>query len=339
MRHGSAAPSIGPEGFICCLLGDEQYALHAADVRIVARAEQMRVEPTTPAGRVGMLAHAGRELPVYSLSALFGRAADRSGLDRHVIVSRGATGEAYGLLVDRMLRAPGNPGRLLPIPATVGQLAAEWFDGLLTFGGDLSCLVLSPSALDPRRPSGVTRVTNMPGQPPQVTARRAPAEIVATFTSDALPDIGIRRFALGAHRVAAVAQSLPAIPVPGASAWVAQLGRWRDHAVPILSFNGRSQAPHLNGSRRCLVVRTGGRYSGGFVAFAVNADIELHRATGATAGSSDQSTADAEFVVGVYNVGQEPVAFLDVDRLAAGGPVTRGVSKTRPASEPLPLVV
>jgi chemotaxis signal transduction protein len=345
MRHTNAVSSTGPEGFICCLLGHEQYALHAADVRIVARAEQMRLEATTSAGRVGTLEHGGRPLPVYSLSALFGRTPDRSGLDRHVIVTRGAGGESYGLLVDRLLRAPADhPGRLLPIPATVGPVAAAWFHGLLTFGGDLSCLVLSPAALDPRHPAEMARPadTHVPADAVRrMSGRRDPVEIVATFTSDALPNIGIRRFALGAHRVAAVAQALPSIAIPGAVAWVAELARWRDYAVPVLSFNAGAPSGVTNGSRRCLVVRTGGRYSGGFVAFAVNADIDLHRATSANGDAALSRPVDAEFVIGIYMVGPDPVALLDIDRLAAGVSTrrTRAVPAQAAAIEPLPVVV
>lgn len=340
MRHASAA-STGPGGFICCLLGQEQYALHAADVRIAARAEQMRLESTSAAGRVGTLTHGGHDLPVYSLSALFGRTPDRSGIDRHVIVTRGAGGNAYGLLVDRMLRAPSeHPGQLLPIPASVGGVAAEWFDGMLGFGDDLSCLVLSTSALDPRRPAGAPRTDGRAERVVRRVAARSAAavEIVTTFTSDALPAIGIGRFALGASRVAAVTQALPSIPIPGAAPWVAQLGAWRDHAVPVISFNTNAH-DYRNGSRRYLVVRTGGRFSGGFVAFAVGDDIELHRATEASADPAIQRV-DAPFVIGTYMVGSQPVALLDIDKLASGGvPAASRRPAPKPAPQPLPLVV
>ncbi len=344
MRHASATSSTGPGGFICCLLGHEQYALYAADVRIVARAEQMRLETTEAGGCVGTLQHAGRAVPVYSLSALFGRSPDRSGLDRHIIVARGAGGNALGLLVDRMLRAPaGQPGQILPIPNAVGPVAAEWFHGLLTFGDELSCLVLSPAALDPRRSPESTRVAEgaTAGRAvPGAHGHRPPAEIVATFTSAELPAIGVRRFALGAYRVAAVAQSLPSIAIPGAAGWISGLAWWREHAVPILSFNGESLAGRGSRSRRWLVVRTGGRFSGGFVAFEVNADIELHRATGNDAEPPIRPPADADFVIGIYLVGREPVALIDIDRLTAGGSGSwaRRVSQVDIA-EPLPLVV
>lgn len=293
------------DGFLCCLVGADQYALRGVDVALVTRADEMRASAADD-GRVGVLPRPGEEIPVYSLAALLGGRRDARTADRHVVVT-GAAGSRYGLLVDRLVRSGGDGASVVPLPSVVGGAAVRWFEGLLSLQ-ETSCLVLAPEGLRPggHAPAG--------GAAAPSAARLRPAPevsgLVLTFSSAALPSAAVKRHAVSAARVAAVVQSMPLVPVPGCGPHVAALGAWRSAAVVVLDFS--RGAAVTAGSRRFLVLRCG---QGAQIAIAVDADTALLRATADNVVAA--ANVPAGYVRGVFTIGGEDVALVDVDRLAA----------------------
>lgn len=299
-------------GVVCCLVGEEQFALHGHDVRLVTRADGMRPE----AGlnhRVGTIRHRDEVVPVYSLAGLIGRA-KRAASDSHVVVTN-AGHASLGILVDRAVRSKHVEKReLLPLPALVGPLARRWFDGILRVG-DVSCLLLRPSGLLAGATAERRELPPPPAPRPGPTSTRAAvaANMVVLFSSAALPGGREQRYALPAPQVAAIVQALPALQLPGAPAFVKELAWWQGAAVPILDFGERTVASDK--CNRHLLAR--GR-DGGWMGFAVDADVTLYRAA-----ADDQLVRQAQrssaFVAGVFVVGEEQVALLNLDALVAFG--------------------
>ena len=302
--------TAGLNGFVCCVLGQEQYAIRGSEVRNVARAEQMREEAAAGA-RVGSIRHGGEEVPVYSLAALLGRAHDRGAFDRHIVVTRGAR-RAMALLVDRVVRTPADEqARVLPLPNLVGERALRRFEGLLRYE-DWSYLVLSPASLDPDAREG--RLPARPRSRSKITAAAGGADMVAVFSSPSLPRCPADRYAIEARRVEALVQALPSIPIPGAAPHVTALGWWRDETVPLLSFHNAGAGASSPARQRYIVVRCGSDAQSAYVAFAVVGDVALHRATREDA-LVPFDRKEIDFVRGVFSTGDEDVALLDLDRL------------------------
>ena len=296
-------------GFVCCIVGEQQYAVRGRDVRNVARAERLRPAHGRD-GLAGTIHHAGGDVPVYSLASMVGLHEDRRAADRHVLVTRGA-GRDFGLLVDRVVRTPADDrARVLPLPAVVGDGALRRFEGLLQHR-DWSYLVLSPSSLDPdarsRRP--------LTKRPRSRRLAAGGADIVAVFGSPSLPPCPADRYAIEARHVEALAQSLQTLPVPGAAPHVAAIASWRDEVAPVLSFADR--AGDTSAARqRFIVVRCSLAAEDTCVAFAVAGDVALHRATRAdTTVPFDPSRSP--YVRGVFAINDERVALLDLARLLA----------------------
>ena len=294
------------DGFLCCLVGADQYALHGTDVTLVARAEELRAEQHAD-GRIGSLARRGSDIPVYSLSHLVGGSRDPRVTDRHIVVT-GGDRAPFGLLVDRIVRAAGAGADLLALPSVVGGAAAKWFGGLLTLQ-ETSCLVLAPEGLRPGAAASVRGAA-------AIRSRAAdPGDsirsLALTFSSEALPAVdGVAQFAVSAARVSAVVQSIALVLLPGCDAHIAGLGCWRRSAVAVVDFSAGAIATQL--ARRFLMMRCD---SGALVALAVDADTSLRRAA-----PTDLRAAPgcAEHVRGIFRMDGAAVALLDVDRLASG---------------------
>lgn len=312
----------GLDGIVRCVVGHEQYALRGAAVKAVARAEQVSI--AAGGVRAGTLRHRGDAVPVYSLAGLLGRAVARPVPDNHIVVTEGASGP-IGLLVDHLIRIAHGDARVAPLPPVVGPAAAAWFEGLLEIDG-VACLMISPSGVDPAAPP---RAPRDPGR----AAATAPAgggaaaDIVVIFSSPALPAGAASHYAVSARRVGAVVQTVQAVALPGRPAYVRELAWWRDAAVVVLDFRGAGsnsvQAPEQarrGSGMRYLVVGGGPVSARAFAAFEVDADMRLHKASG-----DDRRIAAAygpDFVRGVFSVGGDAVALLDVDALLvhAGAP-------------------
>jgi chemotaxis signal transduction protein len=296
----------GLDAYLCCIAGADQYALRGASVRLVARAEQLRREETDD-GRIGVLTSGGNDIPVYSLPALLGGARDGRTADRHVVVT-GQGDETFGLLVDRVVRAPMGAARELPLPSIVGADAARWFTGLLT-QAESSCLVLNPEGLG-------RRATAPPSVRPTLRPRRVPlpeavADLVFVFTSAALPPYEGARHALHASRLSAIVQTMASVPLPGCAPHIAALGAWRENAVPVIDYSRGAIATRTSG--RFAVLRT---QAATLVALPINVDASLRHAT-----PDDRRAVEAgaaPHVRGVFQSGDERIALLDLERVAAG---------------------
>lgn len=292
-------------GIVCCDVDRERFAFHGGDVHLVVRAEQIVAEPAHD-GRVGVLHQGGIPVPVYTLAGILGLPAAPARAASHVVVTNGARG-SFGVVVDRAVRVGlAERFNVLPLPRFVGPSARRWFGGLL-IGADLSCLLLSPEGLEPGGRSRMHMPVEPPRTPPQSRPMR-PAEIVVSFTTSALPPCDGDRYALAAHQIGAVVQALPSVPLPGAPDFVTALSWWQGHALPLLDFG-------KNGSRvprsRHLLIRT---RDGAYAGLPVDADISLRRA-----GADDRQVrgGSAPFVTGLFTVGSERVALIDVDALVA----------------------
>lgn len=321
--------TAGLDGFVCCVLGDEQYAIRGSEVRNVARAEQM-VEQSAEGARVGAIRYGGEQVPVYSLAALLDRGPDIRTFDRHIVVTRGAR-RPMGLLVDRVVRAPVDEhSKVLPLPAVVGGVALRRFEGLLRHG-ELSYLVLSPGSLDPEARGARPPVRTW--RRPKASAAPGGADMVAVLTSPSLPKCPADRYAIEARRVEALVQALPSLSMPGAAPHVMALGWWRDEAVPILAFehDGKDVSPSR---QRFVIVRCGPDVESACVAFAVTGDISLHRATREDT-LVPSELRHIEYVRGVFSAGDEDVALLDIDILLSR---TRK-SAPQPVRDAVPVLI
>jgi chemotaxis signal transduction protein len=309
VNHGAGRD----EGILRCFAGSEQYAFRTADVRHVARAEQLRDEAADD-GRVGALRLAGQHVPVYPLARVLGRAtASALSGDQHVAVT-GDRDELVGWLIDRVARtASPDRGAVAPIPRTLGWPASKWFEALVTFGDDDSALLIAPHHLNPRAVTS-TELDDAPVfDAPRIDARDPRAEPVAMlFSTDSLPPSAARRYALSGRQVAGIVQPTTPIPVPGCADHVVGVTRWRESVVPIIDFRrGDAAAPVTN--RRRLIAQGGPRSHGSLIGFSIDTEIVMQRPS-----ADQQLRTDIEcpaFCSGMFDVNGEIVGLLDLDSL------------------------
>ena len=293
------------EGVVCCTLGRERFAFRNADVRLVARAEQMRVSASAN-GRLGVLYHGDVAVPVYRLAALLGLRSHESSDARHIVVTSGAAGP-FGVLSDHAVRfAAADRYEVLPLPDFVGSRAGSWFAGMLQ-AGELFCPLLSAAGIEPGPTPRAHHGVAAPRSGRDRIAQARATDLIVTFRSAALPACDGDRYAICARQIAAVVQSLPSIPLPGASSFVRGVSSWHESAVPIVDFVGRGAPVHA----RHLLVRTPG---GGCAALPVEPDITLRHASSAHRQLNPGSTP---FVIGLFAAGDERLALIDVDALVA----------------------
>jgi chemotaxis signal transduction protein len=314
MTTGLVDPrALREDTLVCCAVGDTQYALRGSEVRQIVRVEQMRAAPGR-GGRVGTLDEGGdRAIPVFRLADILGHGAPRGtqGAGHHIAVT-GERGQAVGWLVDRVARTPvSEDAQVVSLPALVGGTAALWFDALVRLG-DHSMLLLAPESLNPlaRRKAPAATAAAAP-------ARQAAAEpgerIVLLFSTPALPVCPAARFAISGRRIAAITQPEPPIPVPGSARHVAGLVWWRHAVVPVIDFRGPGEHDDPASRRRHIVAQCGARLGSSLVALPVDPESAMHRP-----GPEDHRAAGVPappFVSGVFEVGGETVALLDLDAL------------------------
>ncbi|HZT78417.1 MAG TPA: chemotaxis protein CheW [Vicinamibacterales bacterium] len=298
------------DAFVCCGVGEEQYALRAMDVRQIVRSERIR-EAASADGRVGVLEFAGAIVPVFPLGRALGRPAARvsTASGGHVVVT-GGDRDLIGWLVDGIERTPiGDDCVIAPLPPIVGPRAARWFSAIVR-DRDRSMLLLAPRGAQPANRPRVRVGAAVPGP----ADRCVPAVIV--FGSPALPPADVARFALSCRRVVAVAQDLSLTIVPGSARHVAGLAWWRDAVMPVIDFRG-AIASDAGGRRRCLVARGSERWGAAYVALPVDADLVMHRPSAEDRVSVD--VACPRFASGVFDVGgTHRMALLDLDALLTG---------------------
>ena len=277
-------------GFVCLAVGDEQYAVRADRVRLIARAEQTIDVPVCPMAGVFDVAAAGR--------------------GQHVVVIDGPGGP-IGWSVDRVQRAPLSASTVMPLPSLVGSRAAAWFEGVVVID-DRATLVLSegsqpaqPPIRQPAPPSSVGRVAS---------------SFVITFTTPALPAFdGGDRYALSARQVVSVAASLASVRVPGGPPHVAGVAVCNGELATIVDVRPSADRPESAGrALRLLVARTGARWMNEAIAFPVGAAVSLQRPTPEERAQPAADTP-APFLHGLFQVAGERIGLLNLDAMGQGG--------------------
>jgi chemotaxis signal transduction protein len=309
------------EGLVCCTAGDREFALRGADVRQIVPAEKMRA-----VGGDDMIAGTldldGQAVPVFRLESVLGRTASPRhprGGSCHIAVT-GDGSEIVGWLVDQVVRTPlSDDTKMSPLPAIIGPAARSWFEALVKRDGT-SMLLIAPQYLNPLAQQTVNPNARAAFAPVgQGKTADASEPIVLLFSTPALPRCAATRFALSGRQVAAIAQPMSTIPVPGSATYVTGVAWWRDLVVPVIDFRGWSEQDDGAERRRQLIAQCGPRLGNALVAFEVDAEIALHRP-----GAGDQKAAGVQcppFAAGMFDIGGEPVALLDLDLLLwAGAP-------------------
>jgi len=305
------------EDIVCCTVGGDQYALRGGDVRQISRGEEMTVTPGA-GGRVGTIDVSGRPVPVFALGRALGQRGTLAAASRGHIAVTGASDDAVGWLVDRVVRLRSTGLSLVPLPPVLGTVAATWFEALVRQNDSLMLLV-APQRLDPGRTSAAQPVSATPVPRTGAAAGGRNERLVAIFSTPAMPHSEACRFALSARQVAAIVQPFPSIAVPGSGRHVRGVGWWRDAAVTLIDFRPADDASAAASRTRWLVVRCSARLGGACVAFPIDTDITLHRA-----GAGDRQVAESTppaFASGLFAVGGETVALIDIDALLSRAPI------------------
>jgi chemotaxis signal transduction protein len=306
-------------------VGDKQYAIRGGDVRQIVRVEKMRTVAGSD-GSVGTLELAGQPVPVFRLGSVLGRTggAQRNAPNSggHHIAVTGEGSELVGWLVDRVVRTPlSQDAQIVALPAVVGPAATSWFEALVKVGGT-SILLLAPQSLNPLSPRQPRAgAIGSSAAPAEKKPGDSAEQIALLFSTPALPRCAAPRFALSGRQVAAISQPMSPIPVPGSAPYVSGVAWWRNLVVPVIDFRGPGEHDDEAQRRRQLIAQCGSRLGNTLVAFAVDAEIALHRP-----GTGDERAAGVpcpSFAAGVFDIGGEPVALLDLDSLLA--PVQRHV--------------
>ena len=304
------------KGLLRCRIGRDEFAMRAAEVRHVARADQMRADGGAD-GRIGSLALGGHSVPVFAMSTAMGLGdADAPVVsDQHIAVT-GEPHQLVGWLIDHVGRTVAD-GRIAPLPASIGGAARRWFEGVVTFTeGDVPLLLVSPRQLDPLH--DVVEAPPLADLAEDVTVIETSTSaqpVALIFSTDALPASAARRFALSGRQVAAITQPTLPIAVPGSARHVAGLTLWRNTAVPVLDF--REEGDRVTAGERQLIARckSGGRSS--LVAFLIDAEIAMHHP------DTQNKSLDVPcppFSSGMFDIDGEAVALLDVDALLTLSP-------------------
>jgi chemotaxis signal transduction protein len=322
--------SVRDEGLVCCAVGDDTYALRGADVHQLVRVEQMLSAGDTDV-RAGTLELAGESVPVFRLGAVLGRssASGAANAGHHIAVT-GEPGALVGWLVDRIVRTPLYDGaQVVALPVVVGGDATAWFEAIVRLDDD-SVLLLAPQYLNPlaeppARPAPPDGARSFSASPSAAAGAAEP--MILLFSTPALPHCEAPRYALSGRRIAAIAQPLSPIVVPGSAPHVTGVAWWRNAVVPLIDF--RAPGRHVDEAqlRRCVIARCGTRLDSALVAFPVNSDIAVHRPS-----ADDRQSAAAphpDFTLGMFDVDGEAVALLDLDALLAPTlPATLQVDKS-----------
>jgi len=137
--------------------------------------------------------------------------------------------------------------------------------------------------------------------------------MVVMFSSPALPRCDATRYAVTGRQTAAIVQPMPVISVPGCARHVKGVAWWRETAVAVIDFRGPGSRDDAESRRRWVIAQCGPSLGRSLVAFPVDADITVHRPS-----AEDRPVAGVgrpRFAVGMFDVGGEVVALVDVDAL------------------------
>ena len=302
---------MSAQGLLRCTAGSDRFAIRAADVRHIARAEQIRADDTGD-GRAGILKLGSQNVPVFCLRSALGLdVLDAAPVaDRHVAVT-GDQQRLVGWLVDRITREARAATAIAPLPEVIGGNACRWFAGV-ALGEDEPMLLLNPRHLNPVTADSddeddATAMFSLPPLPAPV-----PAEPVAlVFSTAALPSSGVDKFALSGRQVAAIVPTTAAIAVPGSASHVSGLTMWRDAAVPIIDFTHAATGDGRD--RRRLIARCARDGGRSLVAMTIDADVLMHRPAADNRLLTD--AACPPFANGVFELNGDRVALLDLDAM------------------------
>jgi chemotaxis signal transduction protein len=248
---------------------------------------------------------------VFRLANILGR---RTGSGGNHIAVTGERGELVGWLVDRVVRTTlSHDAQVVALPAVVGPTATAWFEALVKIGAT-SILLMAPQHMNPLAPGRLDTTRAF-----SVASRKktgdAAEQVVLLFSTPALPACAASRFALSGRQVAAIAQPMPPIPVPGSAPYITGVAWWRNVVVPVMDFRGPGEHDDAAQRRRQVIAQCGPRLGSTLVAFAVDSEIAMHRP-----GAADRRAANVAcptFAAGMFDIGGEPVALLDLDALLA----------------------
>jgi chemotaxis signal transduction protein len=305
------------DALVSCAVGGVEYALHAAEILAVMRAERMRPVSSSDAG-IGVVMVGADRASVFPLGATLGvaSAADEAARrDRHIVVLRGSDAPV-GWLVDRVGRSHLPSARVLPLPSIVGSRVRRWFSGVLT-SDDRTMLLLSPASSDPGHVDVTGLRDGVGAATPAPTAGGAP--LVVTFAAEALPRCGASRYAISARRIAGLESALHVATLPGSEPPIIGVSVWRGEVLPVVDFRA-GRLHRTVDRRRLLIVRSGGAMSGTSLAIPVDAETALHQPTAEDRLLSPPATMPGGhgFVTGLFDVRGQRVALVDPDALLAG---------------------
>jgi chemotaxis signal transduction protein len=310
------------DALVACAVGNVEYALRAAEIVAVMRADRMRPPAPSEAG-VGVVTIGSERASVYPLGAALGSSAldDRpKDRDRHIVVLRGATG-AVGWLVDRVNRSNLPSGtRVLPLPGFVGERSQRWCGGVVNADRRTMLLLsMTDKGAGDRGDADVTdgRAFAQDAVPQQRRTDTAP--LVVTFASEALPPCGAWRYAISAQRVLGVESALHVVALPGAEPPVGGISVWRGEALPVVDFRSLDATPAAD-ARRLLIVRCRAARRSVSIAIPVDADTALHQPAEndqAADPREGECASMAPFVAGLFDVRGHTVALIDPDMLVA----------------------
>jgi len=300
------------DGIVCCVAGPDRYGLRASDVRQVMRVDRMPGE-AAPDGRVGTIEVGGETAPVFELAGVLKRPRapfPTVARDGQYILVTGHAGELTGWLVDGIARTPLSPDtEIVPLPAVVGMPATNWFDAVVKLE-DRSLLVLTPLSLSPRaRESRAPDSTPAFVAPPAIHGTREP--LVVIFSSPALPGLATRLYGLSGRQIAAIVHPLDVIHVPGSAPHVMGVAWWRGAVVPVIAFKQDGDRDPASSCRRWIIAQTS--RSGMLLAFPIDPEVALHRAT-----SADRRVVDGQVppcALGMFDVEGRTVALVDLESL------------------------
>lgn len=311
--------STSDDGILCCDVGRERFAFHAGEVRHVERAECLRADRGDD-GRIGTLRLGGQQVPVFALDEVLGLTspgARSHPYDGHIAVTGGRQTLA-GWLVDRIARvAQPAQGDIAMLPPIVGARAAAWFEGIVWLGENESALLLSPERLTSpiHRDRGRDAEAAFERAPSIAAAEPEPVAVV--FSTTVLPASAAHRYALSGRQIAAIVQPTAPIALPGCSDFVGGLTWWRRAAVPVIDFRSPANRD-TTAHRRRLIAQCGARQQGSLVAFSIDAEVSMCRPAAGHRLLPDVPCPP--FAAGVFDVGGEPVALLDLDALLDSDP-------------------
>lgn len=309
---------MATRSMIQCSVGGETFALEMARVRGIHRTDRLAVD-RGPGGRLGTLPAADGPVPVYGLAQRLGCPVLPPSGPPNVVVLNAEP--CWGLLVDRVSQAMHVPEeQVVSLPGLAVPADGGAFQGVLTLPTGLM-LVLDPDALSPfghRVASGRhgAKAVSLPA--PRSSGA---GQLVIFATAPEEPGRRPVRFGLSVTQLAEVLDAQPILGVPGAADFVLGLLAWRGQPVPVIDLDRRVRADGGGDlpSGRILVAATPARDE--LVAFPVQAAIRTVRLPVAHLPCERELPLDRRFSLGAFELKNETVSVLDLDRVLGRAPL------------------